>query len=308
MHGITEAHHTLATFPPPMSTKLYTVALSLDQRQELERLVKTGARKAFTRQRAQIWLRVDQGPLGLAELDVVAAAALSVIPQTVVRARQAWVRQGMVQGLLTQPMDHPRNPRRLDGVGETELVKLASGPAPAGQAHWTLQLLADKLVALQVVDSIAKETVPQTLKKRIAALAAANVVFESHTRRGLRLRHGGGAGHLSEPAGPAPPGGLRGRTVQDAACACALAAGPQARTGSPSGLRVQTPRASQPVHDDRPLPELAHPRHRHAGPRDRRLVPPPQPDLGSRAVALHHCGCPDQTAQTIPDNIRRLQY
>ena len=56
-----------------MSTKLYTVALSLDQRKELARLVKTGARKAFTRQRAQIWLRVDQGPQGLAESDVAAA-------------------------------------------------------------------------------------------------------------------------------------------------------------------------------------------------------------------------------------------
>ena len=153
-----------------MSTKLYTVALTLDQRQELARQVKTGARKAFTRQRAQIWLRVDQGPHGLAESDVAAAAALSVHPQTVARARQAWVRQGMAQGLLTRPMDHPRNPRRLDGAGEAELVKLACGPAPAGQAHWTLQLLADKLVALQVVDSIAKETVRQTLKKTNCSL------------------------------------------------------------------------------------------------------------------------------------------
>ena len=153
-----------------MSTKLYTVALTLDQRQALARLVKTGARKAFTRQRAQIWLRVDQGPHGPAESDVVAAAALSVNPHTVVRARQAWVRQGMAQGLLTRPMDHPRNPRRLDGVGEAELVKLACGPAPAGQACWTLQLLADQLVELQVVDSIAKETVRQTLQKTNCSL------------------------------------------------------------------------------------------------------------------------------------------
>ena len=241
-----------------MSTKLYTVALTLDQRKELKRLVKTGAPKAFTRQRAQIWLRVDQGPHGLADSDEAAAAALSISHQSVVRARQAWVREGMALGLQPKPLDHPRRPRRLDGVGEAELVKLACGPASVGQAHWTLQLLADKLVALQVVDSIAKETVRQTLIKRTAALAAANVVPENGTRRGLRLRHGNGAGHLPAPAEPAPAGGLRGRAVQDAACACALAAGPQGRPGDPPGLRVQTQRPPQPVHDDRALPGLAH--------------------------------------------------
>lgn len=139
-----------------MSIKLYTVALAFDQRKALARL------------------RVDQGPHGLAESDVAAAAALSVSHQTVVRARQAWVREGMTQGLLPQPMDHPRNPRRLDGVGEAELVKLASGPVPAGRARWTLQLLADQLVALQVVGSIAKETVRQTLKGIRCSLGGAS--------------------------------------------------------------------------------------------------------------------------------------
>ena len=148
-----------------MSTKRYKVELTRDQRKELERLVKTGAPKAFTRQRAQIWLRVDQGPHGSADTDRAAAAVWAISHETVVRARQSWVQEGMAQALRPKPLDHPRRPRRLDGVGEAELVKLACGPAPAGQARWTLALLADKLVELQVVDSFAKETVRQTLQE-----------------------------------------------------------------------------------------------------------------------------------------------
>ena len=148
-----------------MSAKRYKVELTRDQRKGLERLVKTGAPKAFTRQRAQIWLRVDQGAHGPADTDRAAAAVLAISHETVVRARQAWVHEGMAPALRPKPLDHPRRPRRLDGVAEAELVKLVCGPSPPGQARWSLALLADKLVELQVVDSIAKETVRQTLKK-----------------------------------------------------------------------------------------------------------------------------------------------
>ena len=84
------------------------------------------------------------------------------------------------------------------------------------------------------------------------------MVSEIRARRGLCLRHGGGAGHLSAPAGPPPPSRLCGRAVQDTACARALAAGPQGRTGGPPGLRISTPWTPQPVHDDGALSGLAH--------------------------------------------------
>ena len=148
-----------------MSAKRYKVELTLDQRKELEWLAKTGAPKAFTRQRARIWLRADQGPQRLADSDVAVRAVLSASRETVVRARQAWVRERMAQGLRPKPLVHPRRPRRLDGSGEAERFKLACGPAPTGQARWTLALLADQLVTLQVVASIAKQTVRQTLRK-----------------------------------------------------------------------------------------------------------------------------------------------
>ena len=96
--------------------------------------MKTGAPKACTRPRAQIWLRVDQGPQGPADTDRAAAALLAISHETVVRARQAWVQEGMAQALRPKPLDHPRRPRRLDGVGEAELVKLAwrAGAGPPG--------------------------------------------------------------------------------------------------------------------------------------------------------------------------------
>ena len=147
-----------------MSVKQYRVALTPAQRRELARVVRTGEQKAFARRRAQIWLRVDQGPEGSGDTDAAAAARLEVSAQTVYRARQAWARQGMA-GLQTAPMDHARNPRRLDGQGEARLVALACGKPPPGFAQWTGQLLAEALVAEGVVETISATTVNVVLKK-----------------------------------------------------------------------------------------------------------------------------------------------
>jgi hypothetical protein len=59
----------------------------------------------------------------------------------------------------------PPTPPKLDGAGEAQLIALRLGKPPAGYGHWTLQLLADELVALEVVESISHETVRKTLKK-----------------------------------------------------------------------------------------------------------------------------------------------
>ena len=147
-----------------MSVKQYRVELTPAQRRALARVVHTGEQKAFTRRRAQIWLRVDQGPEGSGDTDADAAARLELSAQTVYRARQAWVRQGLA-GLQTAPMDHPRNPRRLDGKGEARLVALACGKPPPGFAQWTGQLLAETLVAEGVVETISATTVNVVLKK-----------------------------------------------------------------------------------------------------------------------------------------------
>src|SRR5207237_6076525 len=85
-----------------------------------------------------------------------------------VSSRENWRKQAVLQGPLRhlekQPY-HRRTPPKLDGEGEARLTALACSPAPRGHARWTLRLLAEHLVSLEVVDSISHETVRQVLKK-----------------------------------------------------------------------------------------------------------------------------------------------
>ena len=106
----------------------------------------------------------DQGPQGPGRPDAVIAEGLDLSVRTVERARRDWAARGLA-GLQTAPMDHPRNPRRLDGKGETQLVALACGRPPPGFARWTGQLLAEALVAEGVVETISATTVNLVLKK-----------------------------------------------------------------------------------------------------------------------------------------------
>jgi len=108
--------------------------------------------------------------------------------------RKAFVEEGLEAALA------PRKPRRqyrrkLDGDGEAHLVALACSQAPEGRSRWTLRLLADRMVQLEVVDHLSHETVRQVLKKRTQALADQTVVHSSEAERRVRLedgRHAGG--------------------------------------------------------------------------------------------------------------------
>ena len=148
-----------------MPAKRYIVALTSAQRADLEQIVHTGARKAFPRRRAQIWLLADQGPHGPGRTDRAVAEILGLGTATVERARRDWATRGLDAGLQPAPMDHPRNPRILDGEGEARLVALACGRPPEGFAQWTGQLLAEALMAEGVVETISATTVNVTLKK-----------------------------------------------------------------------------------------------------------------------------------------------
>lgn len=142
----------------------YVVRLSLEERCELESLVKRGRVAAAKRRRAQILLKADAGPEGSGGTDVQVAEALDVGSATVHRVRKAYVEQGLVAALTSKPAVRHR-PRKLDGAQEAQLIAVACGPPPEGRARWTMQLLADRLVELQIVDSISDDTVHRTLKK-----------------------------------------------------------------------------------------------------------------------------------------------
>jgi transposase len=159
-----------------MMKKRYIVKLSLDERAELEGMVKRGKVAAFRRRHAEVLLLVDEGEGGPELSDAAAAERTRFSRRTVEQIRERCVCEGLAAALERKKRDRNRT-RKLDGEGEARLVALACSEAPAGYARWSLNLLADKLVELEVVDSISHECVRQVLKKHHQTLAPANVVY-----------------------------------------------------------------------------------------------------------------------------------
>jgi len=145
--------------------KVYRVALTADERAELEALVRKGTGAALRLTRARILLKADQGDDGPAWPDTAVAAALDVAVNTVANTRQRFVEGGLARALNRKTQDRPSRERVLDGRAEAHLVALACSDPPAGQAHWTLTLLAGRLVELRVVDAVSPSTVRRVLKK-----------------------------------------------------------------------------------------------------------------------------------------------
>lgn len=142
----------------------YVVRLTIEERATLESLV--GQRRAAADKllRARMLLKADVGVGGPGWVDEQIAEAFEVGLSTIHRLRQRLVEEGLEAALVRKPQSRQRPPK-LDGEKEARLVALACSPAPQGRARWTLQLLADKLVELEVVDSISDETVRLRLKK-----------------------------------------------------------------------------------------------------------------------------------------------
>lgn len=141
-----------------MPAKRYRVDLSEAERVELEHLTHKGKISARKMKRAQILLKASAG-----WTDEQIVAALDTGRATVERTRQRFVERGLV-GALTEDA-RPGQQRRLDGRAEAQLIALACSERPDGQTHWSMRVLAAKLVELEVVDSVSHETVRQTLKK-----------------------------------------------------------------------------------------------------------------------------------------------
>ena len=144
--------------------KKYIVELTEEERERLKELVSKGKAAARKIQHAQVLLKADGAPSGPAWKDRQIAETFSLSVRTVERVRERFVEHGLEDALTRRQRTRSRR-RRLDGEGEARLVVLACSKAPDGRKRWTLQLLADKLVELEVVDHIVPETVRQTLKK-----------------------------------------------------------------------------------------------------------------------------------------------
>jgi transposase len=141
-----------------MPSKKYLINLSDEERQELVELTRKGELKARKFKRAMILLKANEG---LNDPQIM--AALNVSRPCVERLRKRFVEGGLERSLNEDP--RPGQKRKLDGRAEAQLVATACSNAPAGHEHWTIRLLAGKLIELGIVESISPETVRLTLKK-----------------------------------------------------------------------------------------------------------------------------------------------
>jgi transposase len=142
----------------------YVVRLDPEEREQLLALVNTGRAAAVKLLHARILLRADVDAGGRRWTDAEIAEALDTSAATVHRVRQTWVEQGL-EAALARKRPTGRQYRKLDGVQEAQLIAMACSAPPEGRVRWTLTLLADKLVELDIVDAISAECVRTTLKK-----------------------------------------------------------------------------------------------------------------------------------------------
>ena len=152
-----------------MPAKKYRVRLSAEEQQELKGLVSRGRAAAYKQTHARILLLSDESQECGAMKDEEISRVLRVGNATVGRVRRRCVEEG-VEAALGRREQVNRRLKKLDGQGEAHLMAMACSQPPEGRAGWTLQLLADRLVRWEIVDSISTETVRQTLKKTNSSL------------------------------------------------------------------------------------------------------------------------------------------
>lgn len=143
--------------------KKYVVTLTAAEREQLEQLTTAGKAPARCIKHAYILLKADTTDPAGGWGDEQISIAYDVHGNTVAEVRKRFVLEGFDSALQRKPTGH--RPRALDGEAEAHLIALACSPAPDDHSHWTLRLLADRMVELKRVEQVSYETVRQTLKK-----------------------------------------------------------------------------------------------------------------------------------------------
>lgn len=145
--------------------KKYIVTLTVEERQGLHELIAAGKAAAQKLAHARILLKADAADGGPAWPDARIAEATELSVATIERVRQRFVEHGLDAALVRKPQARPSRLPALDGRAEARLIALACSQPPHGRKAWTMRLLADRLVELDVVPSISDETVRRSLKK-----------------------------------------------------------------------------------------------------------------------------------------------
>lgn len=145
--------------------KKYVVRLEADERVALEQIVRTGKRAALTVRHANILLAVDESDAGAKLSDVQAAQAFGVAVRSIESLRKRLVEEGLESALVRKPQVRPSVERMFDGEKEAKLVAIACSSKPEGRMRWTLELLAERVVALKIVEKCSPKTIGRVLQK-----------------------------------------------------------------------------------------------------------------------------------------------
>ena len=145
--------------------KRYRVSLTSQERQQLQGMLKRGRVLASAQRHARILLKADEGLEGPGHTDAAVAEAVDCGRATVERVRKRFVEEGLEAALRPKPTMRTYE-RKLDGQAEAHLIALACGQPPAGRSRWSLRLLADRVVALGIVEDVSYETIRRTMKKK----------------------------------------------------------------------------------------------------------------------------------------------
>lgn len=144
--------------------KKYPVVLTETERDDLKRLIVAGTAPARKLTHARVLLKADQCPEGPGWADERIAEAVEVSQPTISRIRKQYVEEGL-KAALNRRAPNREYHRKLDGEQEARLIALACGTPPEGYARWSLRLLADKVVELEIADEVSYQTVGRILKK-----------------------------------------------------------------------------------------------------------------------------------------------
>jgi hypothetical protein len=148
-----------------IAVKKYVVKLSAEEREQLEGMVRAGKSSAQLQTRARILLKADVSEAGEGWSDSAISAALDTSINNVARTRQQLVDEGFEATLKRKYNPNSARPRIFDGAAEAKLIALACSQAPDGFARWSLRLLEEKVVELNIVDKASDNTIGRTLKK-----------------------------------------------------------------------------------------------------------------------------------------------
>lgn len=145
--------------------KKYVVRLEAEERSRLEQWVRIGKTSAYRIRHANILLAVDVSEAGPKMKDADVAVAFNVSARSIESLRKRLVEEGIDAALERKKQVRPSIEKMFDGENEAKLIAIACGPKPQGRTRWTLELLADRAVALKIVEHCSPQTVMRTLQK-----------------------------------------------------------------------------------------------------------------------------------------------